>query len=161
MSVVYYESMKRKLKTKPIYECRCNGWLQTRRFTCLVKILNKQHSKMEPGTNECPITWIRIFSKTKKLKKKFSQQKGKLCTRLNLYCVTFHCVLCYWFGSSDFKFSVFHGNAFQRPKISVTRSFVRKLCRNFWNVTIHESILSSFRNLRTRTMTRSGTVVVW
>jgi hypothetical protein len=27
--VVYYESMKRKVKIKPIYECRCNGRLQT------------------------------------------------------------------------------------------------------------------------------------
>jgi hypothetical protein len=26
-SVVYYESMKRKIKIKPIYECRCNGIL--------------------------------------------------------------------------------------------------------------------------------------
>jgi hypothetical protein len=33
--VVYYESMKRKLKIKPIYECRCNGRLQTKRFTRL------------------------------------------------------------------------------------------------------------------------------
>ena len=24
VSVVYYESIKRELKTKPIYECRCN-----------------------------------------------------------------------------------------------------------------------------------------
>ncbi len=30
----YYESMKRKLKPiKPAYECRCNGRLQTKRFT--------------------------------------------------------------------------------------------------------------------------------
>ena len=34
MSVVYYESMKRNL-LKPIYECRCNGRLQTKRFTLL------------------------------------------------------------------------------------------------------------------------------
>ena len=27
--------MKRKLKIKPIYECRCNGRLQTKRFTLL------------------------------------------------------------------------------------------------------------------------------
>jgi hypothetical protein len=33
--IVYYESMKRKLKIKPIYECRCNGRLQTKRFTRL------------------------------------------------------------------------------------------------------------------------------
>jgi hypothetical protein len=30
---VFYESMKRKLKIKPIYECRCDGRLQTKRFT--------------------------------------------------------------------------------------------------------------------------------
>ena len=30
--VVYYESMKRNLKIKPIYECRCNERLQTTRF---------------------------------------------------------------------------------------------------------------------------------
>jgi hypothetical protein len=35
MFVVYYESMKRKLKIKPIYECRCDGRLQTKRFTRL------------------------------------------------------------------------------------------------------------------------------
>ena len=29
---VYYESMKRKLKIKPICECRCTGRLQTKRF---------------------------------------------------------------------------------------------------------------------------------
>ena len=33
--VVYYELMKRKLKIKPTYECRCNGRLQTKRFTRL------------------------------------------------------------------------------------------------------------------------------
>ncbi len=33
--VVYYESIKRELKTKPIYECRCDGRLQTKRFTRL------------------------------------------------------------------------------------------------------------------------------
>ncbi len=27
--------MKRKTKIKPIYECRCNGRLHTKRFTCL------------------------------------------------------------------------------------------------------------------------------
>jgi hypothetical protein len=34
-SFVYYESKKRKLKIKRIYECRCNGRLQTNRFTRL------------------------------------------------------------------------------------------------------------------------------
>jgi hypothetical protein len=37
MSVVYYESMERK-QSKPIYECRCNGRLQTKRFTRLAHI---------------------------------------------------------------------------------------------------------------------------
>ena len=29
------KSIKRELKIKPIYECRCNGRLQTKRFTHL------------------------------------------------------------------------------------------------------------------------------
>jgi hypothetical protein len=35
--VVYYESIKRELKIKPIYECRCDERLQTKtkRFTRL------------------------------------------------------------------------------------------------------------------------------
>jgi hypothetical protein len=32
---VYYESMKRNLKIKPLYECRCNERLPTKRFTSL------------------------------------------------------------------------------------------------------------------------------
>jgi hypothetical protein len=32
--IVYYESMERNL-LKPIYECRCNGRLQTKRVTRL------------------------------------------------------------------------------------------------------------------------------
>ena len=28
--VVYYESMKRELKTRPIYECRCDERLKTK-----------------------------------------------------------------------------------------------------------------------------------
>jgi hypothetical protein len=32
---VYYESIKRELKIKPIYECRCDRILQTKRFTRL------------------------------------------------------------------------------------------------------------------------------
>ncbi len=36
--VVYYESMKRKLKTRPLYECRCDERLKTKaeESTCLV-----------------------------------------------------------------------------------------------------------------------------
>ena len=34
-TIVYYESMKRKIKIKPIYECRCDDRLQTKRFTRL------------------------------------------------------------------------------------------------------------------------------
>ena len=35
---VYYESMKRKLKTRPLYECRCDERLKTKpeESTCLV-----------------------------------------------------------------------------------------------------------------------------
>jgi hypothetical protein len=35
--LVYYESIKRELKIKPTYECRCDGRLQTKtkRFTRL------------------------------------------------------------------------------------------------------------------------------
>ena len=37
MCVVYYESMKRELKTRPIYECRCDERLKTKaeESTCL------------------------------------------------------------------------------------------------------------------------------
>ncbi len=39
--VVYYESIKRELKIRCIYECRCDERLQTktRKFTCLVYIV--------------------------------------------------------------------------------------------------------------------------
>jgi hypothetical protein len=54
--VVYYESMKRKLKIKPIYECRCNGRLQTKRFTCLSHtglVVELEHLKIKTRlTNE-------------------------------------------------------------------------------------------------------------
>ena len=30
LNVVYYESMKRKVKTRPLYECRCNERLKTK-----------------------------------------------------------------------------------------------------------------------------------
>ena len=54
--VVYYESMKRKLKIKPIYECRCNGRLQTKRFTRLSHtglVVELEHLKIKTRlTNE-------------------------------------------------------------------------------------------------------------
>jgi hypothetical protein len=53
---VYYESMKRKLKIKPIYECRCDGILQTKRFTCLLHtglVVELEHLKIKTRlTNE-------------------------------------------------------------------------------------------------------------
>ncbi len=53
---VYYESMNRKLKIKPIYECRCNGRLQTKRFTCLTHtgwVVELEHLKIKTRlTNE-------------------------------------------------------------------------------------------------------------
>ena len=54
MSVVYYESMERK-QLKPIYECRCNGRLQTKRFTRLAhteSVVELEHLKMTRLTNE-------------------------------------------------------------------------------------------------------------
>ncbi len=55
-TVVYYESMKGNLKIKPIYECRCNGRLKTKRFTLLVHtglVVELEHLKMKTKlTNE-------------------------------------------------------------------------------------------------------------
>ncbi len=54
--VVYYESIKRNLKIKPIYECRCNDRLQTKRFTHLVHtglVVELEHRKIKTRlTNE-------------------------------------------------------------------------------------------------------------
>ncbi len=53
---VYYESMKRKLKIKPMYECRCNGRLQTKRFMRLTHsglVVELEHLKIKTRlTNE-------------------------------------------------------------------------------------------------------------
>jgi hypothetical protein len=55
-AIVYYESMKRKLKIKPIYECRCNGRLQIKRFTRLTHtglVVELEHLKIKTRlTNE-------------------------------------------------------------------------------------------------------------
>ena len=55
-SFVYYESMKRKLKINPIYECRYNGRLQTKRFTRLSHtglVVELEHLKIKTRlTNE-------------------------------------------------------------------------------------------------------------
>jgi hypothetical protein len=54
--VVYYESMKRKLKIKPTDECRCNGRLQTKRFTRISHtglVVELEHLKIKTRlTNE-------------------------------------------------------------------------------------------------------------
>jgi hypothetical protein len=54
--VVYYESIKRELKIKPIYECRCDGILQTKRFTRLSYtglVVELEHLKIKTRlTNE-------------------------------------------------------------------------------------------------------------
>ncbi len=53
---VFYESMKRKLKIKPIYDCRCDGRLQTKRFTLLSQtglVVELEHLKIKTRlTNE-------------------------------------------------------------------------------------------------------------
>jgi hypothetical protein len=50
LKFVYYESMKRRLKIKPIYECRCDERLQTKRFTRLSHtglVVEMEHLKIE------------------------------------------------------------------------------------------------------------------
>ena len=64
LCVVYYESMKRKLKIKPIYECRCNGRLQTKRFTRL------SHTGLVVGLEHLKI-------KTRLTNEKFASVKGE------------------------------------------------------------------------------------
>ncbi len=53
---VYNESMKRKVKIQPIYECRCDGRLQTKRFTHLSYtglVVELEHLKIKTRlTNE-------------------------------------------------------------------------------------------------------------
>jgi hypothetical protein len=55
-SFVYYESIKRELKIKPMYECRCDVRLQTKRFTCLSYtglVVELEHLKIKTRlTNE-------------------------------------------------------------------------------------------------------------
>jgi hypothetical protein len=54
-SHTHYESKERKL-LKPIYECRCNGRLQTKRFTRLThtgSVVELEHLKIKTRlTNE-------------------------------------------------------------------------------------------------------------
>ena len=50
--VVYYESIKRELKTRPIYECRCNERLKTKaeestRLAYTGFLGELEHSKIE------------------------------------------------------------------------------------------------------------------
>ena len=56
LRVVYYESINRELKIKPIYECRCDGRLQTKRFTRLSYtglVVELEHLKIKTRlTNE-------------------------------------------------------------------------------------------------------------
>ncbi len=50
LEIVYYASINRELKIKPIYECRCDGRLQTKRFTRLSYtglVVELEHLKIE------------------------------------------------------------------------------------------------------------------
>jgi len=52
MSVVYYESIKRELKIRSIYECRCDDRLQTKtkeltRLTYTGLVVGLEHLKIE------------------------------------------------------------------------------------------------------------------
>jgi hypothetical protein len=59
--------MKRKLKIKPIYECRCNGRLQTKRFAHLAhteSVGELEHLKIKTRlTNEkfAIVISLRVF----------------------------------------------------------------------------------------------------
>jgi hypothetical protein len=49
---VYYESIKREVKTRPIYECRCDERLKTKveestRLTCTGLLRTLEHIKIE------------------------------------------------------------------------------------------------------------------
>ena len=55
--VVYYESLKRELKTKPINECRCDERLQTRveestLLACPRLVTELEHLKIETRLND-------------------------------------------------------------------------------------------------------------
>ena len=60
--IVYYESIKRELKIRCIYECRCDERLQTKtkEFTLLVYtglVVELEHLKIETRlTNETPVS---------------------------------------------------------------------------------------------------------
>ncbi len=66
LSFVYYESMKRKLKIKPIYECRCNGRLQTKRFTPL-ETVELEHLKIKTRLTNEKFACVKGFREGKKL----------------------------------------------------------------------------------------------
>ena len=51
--------------------------------------LPRRNTQKGTGTKERPVFGVWIFSETKKVKKRFSQQNGKRCTRLKF-------VLCYF-----------------------------------------------------------------
>ncbi len=51
--VVYYESMKRKVKIKPIYECRCNGrLLELEHLKIKTRLTNEKFASVK---GECEI----------------------------------------------------------------------------------------------------------
>ena len=60
--VVYYEPLKRELKTKPIYEFRCDERLKTKveestRLACTLLCAELEHLKIETRlTSETPVS---------------------------------------------------------------------------------------------------------
>jgi hypothetical protein len=78
---VYYESMKRNL-LNPIYECRCNGRLQTKRFTRLSytgSVVELEHLKIKtrlvtPTSRPPPPTPSRSTSKSDVLDERHKQK---------------------------------------------------------------------------------------
>ncbi len=45
--VVYYESIKRELKIRGIYECRCDERLQTKKIKCCLLLIDKARGKVK------------------------------------------------------------------------------------------------------------------
>ena len=64
---------------------------------------------------------------------------------LRLYCVTFHCVLCYWCKSSDFPEVDFSTFSSQRRKIYGASSFSAKTYRKDGGTELQETVMSGVK----------------
>jgi hypothetical protein len=71
---VHYESIKREVKIKPVYECRCDERLQTKtkRFTCLSYtglVVELEHLKIKTrSTNENNVVYYESIKRELKIR---------------------------------------------------------------------------------------------